>query len=132
MSGEVYRLTHFHEGKDLAVAIRLELGASSGTLSVVELAVLSGAIRGEAHVANHRMRELSAAEVGDVGRTIAASGFWRLETSEDRRASRWLLEGRRDGGYHVVQRISCTKSPVREICLALLALADRGDIAERW
>lgn len=61
---------------------------------------------------------------------LEASQFWNLETVDRSRfghdGARWVLEGVKDGRYHIVDRWSPDQGNYREACLYLLNLTGRN------
>ncbi|HEV2615780.1 MAG TPA: hypothetical protein VGU63_04120, partial [Candidatus Acidoferrales bacterium] len=72
------------------------------------------------HVIEDRTRTLSAIEVSDLLKLVSAANFWQLPTEGQTRGddgAEWILEGVRNGQYHIVDRWTPTKGAYRDLGL---------------
>jgi enterochelin esterase family protein len=109
------------------VSVRIQRSGSSIILRGVELDGAGGYAPGK--IAKEVKRELSPAEWETVVAKLDRSGFWQMESREDRSrmgldGATWILEGSQGGKYHVVSRWSPESGDFREACLFFLQLSN--------
>lgn len=110
------------------IAVRVSFSDSADS-AVVTVKVLSGAggyEPGRLVVADTRSLDPTKAE--QLRRILDQVDFWSLPTSEENDllgvdGAQWIVEGLRDGQYHVVDRWSPDDGPVRRLGLSFLELA---------
>jgi hypothetical protein len=117
-------LRTFHE----PVAVRLALAQDeSGTLVLKVTDGQGGYGPGDLQV--HRQEAVTPEELADILDRLERTGFWHLPTrSATARigmdGARWIVEGAREGRYHVVDHWSPGEGDLfREAALALVRLA---------
>jgi hypothetical protein len=72
-------------------------------------------------------RELTKEQVASLRLTIETAAFWGLPTNETtggKDGARWIIEGVRQGQYHIADRWSPDSGPVRHVGLYLVHLPD--------
>ncbi len=124
-SEEVYRLlwlqTFAHP-----LAVRVTRRGAGAELVAVEL---DGTGFAEPGVPVERTRRtLSPAEWGRLQQALRRAGFWSLPTSSNLygvHGSQWIVEARRNGRYHIVDRWSPRDGTYRALGLEFMALAGR-------
>ncbi len=115
---------------DEPVAVRVDREGTRYRLTLKELSGQGGYAPGTLRQSSKRW--LTAAEAAEVHRHLARIGFWALSTrrpaddyGED--GAHWILEGTRNGRYHVVDRWTpgarASGRGYRDACLFLLRLA---------
>jgi hypothetical protein len=122
---EVYRflwLRTFHR----PIAIRVARTITGTTLVGIELTGAGGYEPGA--VAQRVQRAVSTGEWESLTKALGAIDFWRAPTEvalpgEGLDGSQWIIEGRRGGQYHLVDRWSPRDAPYRNVGLTFLRLA---------
>ncbi|MCX5645340.1 MAG: hypothetical protein NTZ17_11790 [Phycisphaerae bacterium] len=108
-------------GSHHPIAVRIEGGGSSITLSAVELDGAGGHAPGE--IVKRIQRALSPAEQSKFLTTLSRVGFWEMPKNQDRfglNGAQWVLEGAADGRYQVVERFSPGPGAYRDLGLLLI------------
>ena len=110
---------------DHPIAIRLDIRADgSGELST-KIASGSGGYR-PGHLTENLSRPLLRQQVQTVATRINSMQFWSLglddKAGDD--GAQWIIEGVKDGKYHLVDRWSPKDGQVRELGLMLLDMAN--------
>jgi len=76
----------------------------------------------------NQTKQLSMAEWKDISEKVDLINFWNLPSTEKNNSgldgAQWILEGRKQGKYHVVDRWEGIE--ITGICMALLKLTDLG------
>lgn len=127
-SSNIYRflwLRSFHQ----PIAIRLTIRPDgAGQLIGVEMTDKSGYDPGV--IATTQVVEVSQDQIGQFQDLLQTTEYWsmptvdpRLHEERIRDGAQWILEGARDGRYHVVARLSPRNETYREACLYLLKLS---------
>jgi hypothetical protein len=109
---------------DHPISVRVEVNGSTSVLHAVELDGAGGYTPGK--VLKRVERALSPAEQEELMAKLNGIRFWGMKTSIDDQGvdgASWILEGVRDGRYHVVDRWSPESGDYREACLFFLELA---------
>lgn len=122
--GEVYRLLRLAP-TGAPIAVRATRSSASAELSVIELETPTW--KGPGRITKDTKARLTDGQWRNIMTSVEASQFWNLETYERRDlddGSAWILEGRRGSAYHVVERTSPQGGPFKDVCLALLRLAN--------
>lgn len=121
---ETYRLLwlrSFHH----PILVRIQLKGTSVHFVTKELNGRGGYETGELIV--NRETALSAREWTAFLTLLDQASFWQMPTTEERGfgadGAQWVLEGVKDGSYHVVDRWSEGAEPFRKACLYLLELS---------
>lgn len=113
---------------DPPVAVRLSVAKEgTGTLAVRITNGRGGAYPGA--LANEESRRLSKAEVDGWLAKLAAANFWMLPSFQrepGEGGAQWLVEGLKDGQYHLVDRWSPPEGPIRDLGLEMLKLTGRS------
>ena len=110
-------------------ALRLELAPDgSGVLTVKVLSGQGGYDPGDL-IENREVR-VDKVKLKRFFDLLSAARFWDLP-SEDQNpneivndGAQWIVEGAREGHYHVVDRVSPRRGPYRDIALLLMKLGD--------
>jgi hypothetical protein len=118
-------LRSFHQ----PIAIRLTIRPDgTGELMGVEMTGKSGYDPGV--VATTEIVEISHDQIHQFQDLLQTTEYWsmptvdiRLHEERIRDGAEWILEGERDGRYHVVARTSPTNGTYRDACLYLLKLS---------
>jgi hypothetical protein len=123
-AAESYRFLWLRSFND-AVCIRMDILADgSGVVTKKVSGVAHGKNAGKM-IVNEQVRLIKE----DVTKFLAQMGkqeFWSLPTRDNRRGldgSEWVIEGVKAGNYHVVDRWSPDKGPVRSMGTSMLELA---------
>jgi hypothetical protein len=111
---------------DRPISVRIDI-ATDGT-SVVTTKIANGAGGGKpGKLVKRRTRTLTKQETDFVLDRIRESGFWGLETylKPDPRVinldgAQWILEGTKEGKYHLTDRWSPKDGPVRDMGIFML------------
>jgi len=111
------------------IAIRLTIRPDgTGQLMGVEMTGRSGYDPGV--VATTEIVEISQDQIHQLKNLLQTTDYWsmptvdvRLHEERIRDGAEWILEGARDGRYHVVARLSPQNGTYREACLYLLKLS---------
>lgn len=123
---ESYRflwLRSFHH----PVAVRVWRTGDGQFLNVKQTSGMGGYEPGKL-IAN-KTRQLTIMEWDDFVALLDRGCYWQLPSENDDMGSdgaQWILEGRREGRYHVVDRWSPQSGDFRETCLYLLRLSKLG------
>lgn len=116
--GEIYRLL-WASSLYLPVVVRAGTGDDGPSLIVRQQDLEPGTNRRLAGPTSQR--ELTAAEWDSLRGAIDKSGFWTMSSAwhpvQD--SSSWIVEGRRDGRYHVVS-VSSPDGAFRQACIQML------------
>lgn len=107
-----------------SVAVRVWRSGNEALMSVKRLDGAGGYEPGELVV--NRVRPLSAREWDEFERLLGLACYWKLPTKArgGLDGSRWILEGAKEGRYHVVDRWSPRGGSYREACLYLLKISE--------
>ena len=125
-TGESYRflwLRSFHH----PVAVRVWSSGDEHFLVVKQLDGAGGYAPGRLSV--NRTRPLSKDEWDEFVRLLDGICYWQLPTEDSRLGNdgaQWILEGVKDGRYHIVDRWSPDGGDYRAACLYLLKLSGLG------
>ena len=121
---ETYRflwLRTFHE----PIAIRVWTLNGRHFLVAKQLSGMGGYETGRMVI--NRIKSLSNDEWEQLKKLLSEISFWDLPTEDPVRGGRdgaqWILEGLRDGKYHITDRWSAEEK-YREVCLYLLKLSE--------
>jgi hypothetical protein len=123
---ESYRflwLRSFHH----PVAVRVWRSGDEHFLVVKQLDGAGGYAPGKLSV--NRTRPLSKDEWDEFVRLLDGICYWQMPTEDSRLGNdgaQWILEGMKDGRYHVVDRWSPDGGDYRAACLHLLKLSGLG------
>jgi len=116
------------------ISIRVENRNSGGKLWITRLSVKGGYDPGS--VLAQKTIEITATQWEDITNTISSAGFWDMPSEDDNRSSadgaQWILEGLKQGRYHVVDRWSPKEESNNKraleryvaACVGFLKLAD--------
>lgn len=121
---ETYRLIWLHS---LAhpVVIRITRTGEEAELDAFQL---SGVGAGDPGVLLYRaQRRLSAVDWGRLRTALEQSHFWSLDTSGNMygvHGEQWIVEGRRNGSYHIVDRWSPPRGTYRDLGVVFFDLAE--------
>jgi hypothetical protein len=124
--GETYRFLWLRSFQR-PVAVRVSRDGERRTLFVKELHGAGGSAPGV--VTLNLSRALSAAEWGEFVRLLEAACYWRMPAHDGlwgADGSQWILEGSREGRYHVVHRWTPRPGDFREACYYLLKISGVG------
>ncbi len=105
------------------IAVRIEAGGSNA-LTAVELDGTGGFEPGE--VLRRVERQLGAEEWRTLSHSLKSLNLWRMPTRVPTQAldgAQWILEGRSERDYHVVDRWSPRDGVYRDFCLMLVKFA---------
>ena len=122
-ASETYRflwLISFHR----SISVRLVLKGDRGRIEFTELTGSGGYEPG--HVRRHTERRLSRDEASRFAKALNDADFWQLSTSirdHGLDGAQWIVEGRRGGTYHVVDRFFTAG---RDIPSARTAFSEAG------
>jgi hypothetical protein len=111
---------------DHPVAVRLDINNDGTGRLVTKMSSGTGGYD-PGKLALNRTRQLTKEQVVSLLLKVETAAFWGLptnETSGGRDGARWIIEGVRQGQYHIVDRWSPSSGPVRELGLHLMHLAD--------
>jgi hypothetical protein len=106
------------------VAVRVTDSAEKISLDAIELDGKGGYFTGG--VLRRKKTTLSKTQFQVLLDAFSKADFWSVATREDGiglDGAEWVLEGARQGNYHVVSRLSPRDGDVREIGLLFLKLA---------
>jgi len=109
------------------VVIRIERLGDKRMLIVKELDGAGGYNPGKLIV--NRIRPLTKSEWDEFARRVAQACFWRMPIEDSilgNDGASWILEGYRQGCYHLVNRWSPADGDYRECCLYLLKISGLG------
>jgi len=79
-------------------------------------------------------RQITKEQTASLLLKVETAAFWGLPTNETtggRDGAKWIIEGVRQGDYHIVDRWSPRSGPVRDVALQLMHLADLEIPAEK-
>lgn len=113
---------------DKPVAIRLWRSGREQHISIKKLDGAGGYEPGD--LIDSRSRPLTDAEWLTFTSLLERTCFWNLKSadeSEGTDGSQWIIEGAKEGYYHIVDRHSPKGGDYRELGLYLLRLADLND-----
>ena len=122
-TSETYRflwLRSFHR----SISVRVALRPDGARIEFTELTGAGGYEPGR--IRRHTERRLSRDEVDRFAKALNGADFWQLPTSIRDRGldgAEWIIEGRRGGTYHVVDRFSPESGAYRALGLLFLKLA---------
>jgi hypothetical protein len=125
-AAESYRflwLRSFHH----PVAVRVWRSGAEHFLVVKQLSGAGGYAPGRLSV--DRTRQLSNDEWDEFVRLLDGICYWQMPAEDSRLGNdgaRWILEGMKDGRYHIVDRWSPDGGDYRAACLHLLKLSGLG------
>ncbi|HEV2305346.1 MAG TPA: hypothetical protein VGR93_07505 [Candidatus Acidoferrales bacterium] len=116
----VYRflwLRTFHH----PVAIRVVI-APDGTADLITKVSGGAGGYGPGPLIENQTKRLSAIEVRELAEQVNNANFWKLPTEEKQTSfgmdgAQWILEGVKDGNYHLVDRWSPKSGTYRAVCL---------------
>lgn len=115
-------LRTFHHPISIRVAVRPN---GSALLTATETDGAGGYQAGT--ISHNQTFEISTDQVTELSRLLAKVDFWSLQAEERKPGARdgaqWILEGVRDGNYHVVVRWSPEASDYKALCLTMLSLS---------
>jgi len=124
---ESYRflwLRSFHH----PVAVRVWRSSDGQFVNVKQLSGAGGYEPGE--LSTNETRPLTNDEWDGFIRLLNQTCYWRLPATDDNfegnDGAQWILEGRKEGRYHVVDRWSPASGDFREASLYLLRLSNLG------
>lgn len=123
-TSEIYRflwLRSFHR----SISVRVVLKRDGARIEFTELTGSGGYEPGR--VRRHTERRLSRNEIDRLVKALNDADFWQLPTSVRDRGldgAEWIIEGRRGGTYHVVDRFSPEGGAYRALGLFFLKLAN--------
>jgi len=110
------------------ISVRLDIRADGIGELTVKMANGAGGYK-PGHLIQNISRPLTKRQTDKFLAMVRRVKFWEIPTNEDSMAgndgSQWIIEGVKDGKYHVVDRWTPREGAVRELGLALaLGLAD--------
>lgn len=113
--------------EDAPVVVRLTI-AKDGTAKL-DVRITNGKGKGyPGTLANEESRTLSKAQVDGWLAKLDAANFWLLpsfQRASGEGGAQWVVEGLRDGQYHVVDRWSPPEGSIRDLGLEMLKLTGR-------
>ncbi len=111
-------LRSFHK----PVSVRLDIRNDGAAVLTVKVGKTPG-VSAVGEAIQKTTRTLSKREADSFLDQIGSQGFWKLPPQEEPVSgpdgARWILEGVRDGQYHVVHRWAPKNGTVRTLCLYL-------------
>jgi hypothetical protein len=130
----VYRFTWlrtFHH----PITVRVNIDPDGTGMLTSKMADGTGGYRPGKLIANSR-RNISANEVQHILKLIEVMGFWHMPPEPEPEHSgvvnldgaQWILEASDHGGYHVIDRWSPDKGPLRDLGLYLALTLGRLDV----
>ncbi len=122
--GESYRFLWLRSF-DHPITIRIWQIGQEKTMVVKELDDIGGNLPAGKLILDQR-RQLREDEWGKFLSLLNDASFWQLQTRTDklvRDGASWIIEGRKDGKTHLVDRWSPASGKYREACLYLLELS---------
>jgi hypothetical protein len=122
-SGEIYRFLWLRTWGH-PIAVRIDNKKNDTIVSAVELDGAGGYEPGK--VLRRIQRKLTQTESKQVSEYLKAIDFWKIPTqvhSDGLDGAQWIVEGRRELQYHVVDRWSPESGSYHEFCIFLLKLA---------
>jgi hypothetical protein len=119
---ESYRflwLRTFHK----PLSVRFDIGSDGIAILTVKMTNGTGG-SDPGRLVENRTRRLTKQQTDRFVDQVNSVGFWELVTHEDSvdsgpDGSQWIIEGTKDGKYHVVDRWSPKGGPIRTLGLAL-------------
>jgi hypothetical protein len=122
---EVYRFVWLRSFRN-PVSVRIESSHGRAVINGIEL-VERGKSSGK--IARRMQRELGAHEWGALTAALSDADFWHLpihdpDAEDGLDGATWILEGRRHGAYHVVERWEPAVPQFRRACELLLQTAN--------
>jgi hypothetical protein len=120
---ETYRflwLRSFHR----SISVRVALKRDGARIEFTELTGAGGFKPG--HIRRHTERQLSRNDVDRFAKALKDADFWQLPTrfrDFGLDGAQWIVEGRRGGTYHVVDRFTPEGGTYRALGLLFLKLA---------
>jgi hypothetical protein len=110
------------------VAVRVWHSEEGSFLNVKQLSGAGGYEAGK--LITNQTRQLTNAEWDGFVSLLDRSCYWQLPAKNDdemgKDGAQWILEGTRQGRYHVVDRWTPRSGDFREACLYLLKLSNLG------
>ena len=109
---------------DHPIALRVQVRPEGDGVLVVRVLDGAGGYK-PGKVMIRRTVELDPNKVSSILEGLERIGFWELPgrdttSASGRDGAQWVLEGVRDGRYHVVDRWTPKGGPYRDLCLMLL------------
>ncbi len=104
------------------ISVRMDVQPDGSSTLTTKMANGMGGYKPGKLVVN-TTQKISAGETAAVLDRIEHSGFWTLapyEHTGGEDGAQWIVEGVKDGAYHVVDRWTPEKGPVREIGMMML------------
>ena len=105
------------------VAIRLEINADGTSRLTTKMASGAGGY-GPGKLVQNDVRTLTKERTDWFLQVIEANSFWKLPSRDETRmgcdGAQWIVEGIKDGSYHIVDRWSPERGEVRAIGLAMI------------
>ena len=122
-SREIYRFLWLRSFNNPVVVLveRSKKGAS-----VYSKELNGGSGNSPVKIINEFKRDLSESEWCDFLRSVERAKFWAMPDTKDDLGvdgSRWVLEGVKDGRYHLVDRFTPTTGEFRKACIYMLNLS---------
>ena len=108
---------------DHPVAVRIVESREQFLLTAVELSGAGGYKPG--HVLQRIERVFAKSQIGQLQQALDSPAFWDRPTEDDRRGldgSEWIIEGSKNGNYHVVVRWTPSDGPVHDLGMRFLEL----------
>jgi hypothetical protein len=79
-------------------------------------------------ISSNDVIEISPEQLNQFSSQLDQAQFWSMQASEKTRngfdGAEWILEGVKDGNYHIVSRWSPKSGSYRELCLGLVKLSN--------
>ncbi len=122
--GESYRFIWLRSF-DHPITIRIWQIGQEKIMVVKELDEVGGNLPAGKLILDQR-RQLTEDEWGKFLSLVNEASFWRLQTRTDelgKDGASWILEGKKEGKTHLVDRFSPASGKYREACLYLLELS---------
>jgi hypothetical protein len=127
LSSETYRFLWLRSFRH-PVSVRIEIKADGTGILTTKVTSGAGGYRPGVLIQNSS-RPLSQAETHNFTEKVKSLNFWQIQNlphdgREGDDGAQWILEGVKDGKYHVIDRWSPKDGPVHELaCILLFNLA---------